>query len=142
MLGRRFGRLVVLRQEQADRYRNSMWLCACDCGGMKVARGINLSIGSTQSCGCIRRKRNADRPANQRPERELANLTFGSWTVQTSYRKDAAGHRQWLCVCACGTERYIEASALTRGRSKSCGCVLPWWPSVVAGKQWNLDNAR
>jgi hypothetical protein len=74
--------------------------------------------------------------------RSLADQEFGLWTVKNQFRKDASSHRQWLCECQCGTRQYVEASALTRGRSKSCGCTLWFWPKVVAGKQWNLEHAR
>ncbi|MCC8022676.1 MAG: transcriptional regulator, partial [Clostridiales bacterium] len=32
------------------------------------------------------------------------------------------GVRKWLCVCACGTRRYVNEYNLLRGKSQSCGC--------------------
>lgn len=29
----------------------------------------------------------------------------------------------WLCRCECGKEREVQTSFLTRGKSKSCGCM-------------------
>lgn len=55
---------------------------------------------------------------------EFANRTgqvFGRLTVLAR-----AGRRRrqtlWLCRCACGTEKVIELSGLTGGRTVSCGC--------------------
>ncbi len=31
-----------------------VWRCACDCGGEKIAKSINLLSGRTKSCGCRR----------------------------------------------------------------------------------------
>lgn len=39
---------------------------------------------------------------------------------------DANGNnirRYWHCLCDCGNETYISASALKSGRTKSCGCL-------------------
>lgn len=46
---------------------------------------------------------------------------FGRWVA-------IARHPQkkkvlWLCRCDCGTERYVAASDLAIGKSKSCGCL-------------------
>lgn len=52
LVGRRFGRLVVIAREGSDRYHNPLWLCSCDCGAMRVVAGGNLRVGHTISCGC------------------------------------------------------------------------------------------
>lgn len=51
----RFGRLVA--QWVAGSIKNqAVWLCSCDCGGMKVVRQSVLSYGATKSCGCLMRE--------------------------------------------------------------------------------------
>jgi hypothetical protein len=67
--GKRYGRLVVLRQhvprqgsKKYCRHRNSarngedqfysMWECRCDCGETTIVEGKSLRLGHTQSCGC------------------------------------------------------------------------------------------
>lgn len=52
--GQRFGRLLVLRQEQT-RKRRAYWLCRCDCGTEKILSASALRYGSTRSCGCLRK---------------------------------------------------------------------------------------
>ena len=50
-VGEKFNRLLVLSQEPC-RGTNSYWLCKCDCGNLKIARGSHLKSGGTKSCGC------------------------------------------------------------------------------------------
>ena len=54
LTGKRFGRLVVLRQVSSGVVNGSCWLCECDCGGYIVAVGGLLNCGQTKSCGCLR----------------------------------------------------------------------------------------
>lgn len=50
--GQRFGLLTAIEPVE---YRNLQWYwrCQCDCGGTKVASGIQLRKGLTRSCGCL-----------------------------------------------------------------------------------------
>jgi hypothetical protein len=57
-LGRRFGRLVVLRLHDTQNGTRSFW-CRCDCGVEKPVIDKNLMNGSTMSCGCLRREKSA-----------------------------------------------------------------------------------
>lgn len=54
MIGRRYGRLVVLSPQGKDSHNNTMWLCRCDCGKEKVIKRYQLTKGATKSCGCLR----------------------------------------------------------------------------------------
>lgn len=54
MINRRFGRLVVLREEEArNKNGHITYLCRCDCGETKSILGASLRAGSTSSCGCL-----------------------------------------------------------------------------------------
>jgi hypothetical protein len=55
-VGRRFGRLTVLRFHGPRPRYQTAWLCRCDCGSEKVVQGSNLQSGTTQSCGCLMRE--------------------------------------------------------------------------------------
>lgn len=62
--GIRFERLLVL--EIADRPITSkqdkaFWLCVCDCGKEIVTTGVNLTLGKTKSCGCLRSETTSSR---------------------------------------------------------------------------------
>lgn len=53
LVGRRFGRLVVVARAANAGCGHTRWDCRCDCGGAIVTRALNLRAGDTQSCGCL-----------------------------------------------------------------------------------------
>ena len=54
LVGKRFGRLVVLSQAGRDKNGRMLWLCQCDCGNKVKVSGGALKR-TTKSCGCYRR---------------------------------------------------------------------------------------
>lgn len=63
LVGRRFGRLVVLDYAYAERkstkYRKGYWHywdCICDCGKLCTVKGRDLRRGGVKSCGCLWRE--------------------------------------------------------------------------------------
>jgi hypothetical protein len=55
LIGKRFGKLTVLRRADKSSGGSIMWRCKCDCGSTLTVQGNNLKSGHTKSCGCIRR---------------------------------------------------------------------------------------
>jgi hypothetical protein len=56
LTGKRFGRLIVIKDtgERKNNYIN--WMCKCDCGKIsKIVTG-NLASGHTRSCGCLNKE--------------------------------------------------------------------------------------
>lgn len=53
LVGKRFGRLVVIKRVENDKWRASCWLCQCDCKNEIIVRGASLKGGNTKSCGCL-----------------------------------------------------------------------------------------
>jgi hypothetical protein len=65
LTGQKFGRLEVLRLDHKQQKINKngvktgnvyYWLCKCECGNLKVVRGVHLSKGLIQSCGCLQKE--------------------------------------------------------------------------------------
>lgn len=56
LIGKRFGRLEVIKREDNDRGGHTRWLCKCDCGNEKIIYGVSLRKGHTISCGCWQRE--------------------------------------------------------------------------------------
>lgn len=53
LIGRRFGKLVVLSRGETDKYKGGYyWICRCDCGVVKPIYGRSLKAGLIVSCGC------------------------------------------------------------------------------------------
>lgn len=108
VIGRRYGRLIVLR-----RYR-SRWLCLCDCGRETAAIGTELRSGRKRSCGCLRvdaHLRHGGMRRGQGPDgrgkwsREYASWAGMIWRCtnpQGQRYEDYGGRgikvcRRWLC---------------------------------------------
>lgn len=62
LIGKRFGRLLVLEYRGRAKDRKHMWLCRCDCGNEKVYLENNFKRSKhTQSCGCFGREKTIKR---------------------------------------------------------------------------------
>ncbi len=58
--GKRFGRLVAERRigsriDNGKKTRPALWLCRCDCGGLRICAASALNTGHIKSCGCTRK---------------------------------------------------------------------------------------
>lgn len=57
LIGKRFGKLVVIAEGGKNRHGRYMWICHCDCGATThPIPGNRLMQGVTTSCGCWRRE--------------------------------------------------------------------------------------
>ena len=56
LTGKRFGKLVVIREIGLNKWQSVEWLCKCDCGGTKITSEDNLKRGHCKSCGCLYKK--------------------------------------------------------------------------------------
>ena len=53
MIGQTFGKLTVIEDAGADKHKQKIWLCECDCGNTTIVTGYALRKGHTRSCGCL-----------------------------------------------------------------------------------------
>lgn len=58
LTGQRFGKLVVLKQIESNKFGQTMWSTCCDCGNIKDVSSNNLRTKRVVSCGCRRRVAN------------------------------------------------------------------------------------
>ena len=54
--GQRFGRLLVLKRVENNKFNQVRWLCRCDCGNEKIVTANSLRNGDTRSCGCLKKE--------------------------------------------------------------------------------------
>lgn len=57
---------------------------------------------------------------------DLTGKKFGNWTVlklDHIKKYKSTQKKYWLCKCECGNKKSVEQGSLTRGISKSCGCL-------------------
>lgn len=55
--------------------------------------------------------------------KDLTNQVFGRLTVIGFYGRNKYHHAIWLCRCVCGNEKCVNASSLSTGKTRSCGCL-------------------
>lgn len=115
MLGKRFGKLMVISAQPSNNRGDRMWLCRCDCGVEKILKGRNLLIGDTTSCGCKARGPNP---------KDIVGEKYGRWTVISySHRDDRHREKFYICQCECGNTGCVRRAHLVNGSSRSCGCL-------------------
>lgn len=108
MIGKRFGKLVVLSRSGRKEPRRTFWICQCDCGNICEVRQDQLSRGVTTSCGCLK---------------DLVGQTFGKLTViRPSGVAESNNMKIWQCQCSCGNITYVRTGNLQSGHTTSCGC--------------------
>jgi hypothetical protein len=54
--GKRFGRLLVLKEGPRSNSNRVTWVCVCTCGKIKTISALNLTAGDSLSCGCLRKE--------------------------------------------------------------------------------------
>lgn len=64
---------------------------------------------------------------------DISNQRFGRWmAIKPSNETGTDRGKKWLCLCDCGTEKYVRGTDLRFGYTKSCGCL----------KNENIGNRR
>ena len=118
LTGKRFGRLVVIREDSQRTSRGQIkWICQCDCGNIVSVVGGNLRNGHTQSCGCICKEKG-------RGKKDLVGQRFGRLTViQEDPERSTNGKIKWICRCDCGNTVSVLGGSLRGGNTQSCGCL-------------------
>lgn len=89
-VGKRFGRLVVLRPNGFVKGRGALVECQCDCGQIKTVNLGGMRAGDTQSCGCRLREMLA-LPTPQRVKSE-----FIKRRAPQSYEAKRASQKRWV----------------------------------------------
>ena len=103
-IGEKYGMLTVIGYAGPRRL-----LCRCDCGNETVLWSYNVLSGHTTSCGC--------RPNGRKAAPIEPGARFGMLTILS-----VEGSKV-LCRCDCGNEKLIDKYSVTKGRSRSCGCM-------------------
>lgn len=122
VIGKRFGRLTVLREADDSAIRKTRLLCLCDCGNEKSISLDDLTSGMTRSCGCLRREK-----AKALYTEDLTGQTFNELTaikqVEDFVGSNGVHRVQWLWQCSCGKQFKAIPINVKRGMTKSCGHI-------------------
>ncbi len=98
LVGKKFGRLTVLRFVDKNQWGNYRWLCRCGCGKEKIILGYNLIRGSTKSCGCLHTKHgNAKNNDKTKTYRSWQNMIQRCINPEHKYYKHYGGRGIKVC---------------------------------------------
>lgn len=80
IIGKKFGRLTVIRYLRTGKYWKAIWQCRCDCGAVVESFGERLNSGNTKSCGCLVRDATTARSTKHgHAARGAHTNTYYSW---------------------------------------------------------------
>lgn len=123
LVGKRFGRLVVVSEGSRSNTGKRRWNCQCDCGNhIDNVLGDSLKRGRTKSCGCFRK--------------EVA-FENGRSTV----KHGEAGSRLWTIWCGM-KRRCVDDSVNVAKHYKNKGIAVceEWASSYESFRDWATKN--
>lgn len=143
MIGKSFGRLIVLSQEESNKYGKAIFAkyrCKCDCGGEVVTLGMSLRNGDTTSCGCALRESGIVNGLAS--FKDLSGQRFGRLLVIRRVHRNQIGNAKFLCKCDCGNDTTALGNSMSCGNTTSCGCAKNGTRGVAARKKSRLSSLR
>lgn len=63
---------------------------------------------------------------------------FGQLTIVEFHSVSKWGHSNWLCACSCGNKTVVHGTYLTKGVTRSCGCLK----KQVQERLWTEGGGR
>jgi hypothetical protein len=72
---------------------------------------------------------------------DLTNKTFGRLLVIKTARNNS-GVLGWVCKCSCGNKCWTRGAELTRGCTKSCGCLRAELMKNLGKRRTGKDNNK
>jgi hypothetical protein len=115
LVNKKIGKIKVIRKSNKKNNHNwYLWECECDCGNICYATTQQILNGHKKTCGC-----------GKRPN--LIGLKTGMLEV-VSYAgihkiDKTHSEKRWRCLCQCGNYTNLSTAVLTKGVTKSCGCL-------------------
>lgn len=93
LIGERFGNLVVLNEDSTYKGGKSKWNCVCDCGKEKAILACHLRSGKILSCGCYRKKINAEthKTHGMAQKAGVRSKVYSTWASMISRCKNPVG---------------------------------------------------
>jgi len=129
LVGKRFGRLVVLRdtgRNDGKKPPRRLWECLCDCGNLHEVTTANLTKGTTRSCGCL-----AMESATKSMKQNSTILNFGADSEIFKASKEK-GTRKYV-------ERYVKEGTNLKNLTSKIGRNNK---SGVKGVCWDKSRSK
>lgn len=84
LTGTKTGAWTVLSYAGVNSYKQTAWLCRCDCGTVKEVAGQTIRTGKTHSCGCLKAEaigRAHTKHGHSRKKGQRESRTYSSWSA-------------------------------------------------------------
>ena len=120
--GKRYGRLVVIKQAGKAKNGGTLWECQCDCGNTTKVITASLNNGRTRSCGCLQREKARKQGEASRTHGETKTRLYQVW--QGMKRRIYNPH----------TKKYPVYGG------RGIGMCQEWSDSFEAFKAWAMNN--
>lgn len=91
-IGKKYGKLTVIKKLDRKEHQTTVYLCRCDCGNFKEVNINKLHTGHVKSCGCMKHK-----------IKDLTGMRFGRLVVD-SFKGREGNKTLWNCTCDCGNK--------------------------------------
>lgn len=124
LTGKRFTKLLVLREHGVSRSHKIQWECVCDCGNKTISETANLRAGLSKSCGkCI--ARSGREPKYVTREQKNAQRELKNKKLREFYRNNKTPIRVLNARMSC------QIRSVLRGRKnqKSWRSLVGYSPS-------------
>ncbi len=112
-LGKRIGKLIIIKDMGINRFGDSLWKYRCECGNVGVTRVSELK--TIKSCGC-----KIDRSIRRRGYNKFLNQKFHFLKIVKILRNE--GRAQCLAECQCGKVTRALIDSIVANKKISCGC--------------------
>ena len=125
MIGKRFGKLVVIKDSGQRYYKHVVYECLCDCGNIKLIPSLKLNK-ELKSCGCSWHDKGIKRTRTKAiiPKRSLDRMgTKIHRLTIIDFKKELNIPLRVILRCDCGSVINKPANDFLKGRIKSCGCI-------------------
>ena len=110
ILGKQFGRLVVIDESERGPARKVR--VRCDCGNVEMLHAQRTREGKYEACSKCR-------PRLDPTFRSMLGQRFGKLVVIGE--SETGSKRRVLCLCECGRKKLIKVGTLREGRATTCG---------------------
>ena len=117
MIGKKFGRLTVIKSVRKNKCGDTYFKCKCECGSEIEALGANLRRNLTKSCGCLQKE-----IASSIHAKNIAGQKFGYLTAIEPTDKRSGSFIVWRCHCDyCGNDNALISIGNLMNGQVSCG---------------------
>lgn len=129
LTNQRFGRLTALYKCDFKLGNKYPWHCKCDCGNECDVRTQDLTRGSVQSCGCLRKEKASQTGKTYKDNlipnqsKDITGQRFGRLIAIENTGEKRNRSSIWKCLCDCGNTTFVRINDLTSGNTSSCGCL-------------------